>query len=41
MIDFKMKLPPADSKLNPEDVHSILEAEQVLEMMGSYVGVSD
>ena len=40
-ITLKMKLQSDSVALNPEDVHIILEAEQVLEIKGSYVKVAD
>ena len=40
-ITLRMQLQSVDTTLNPEDIHIILEAEQVLEIKGSYVRVAD
>ena len=40
-ITLKMQLPSVDLNANPDDCHIVLEAEQVLEIKGSYVRVAD
>ena len=40
-ITLKMQLPTVDLNANPDDCHIVLEAEQVLEIKGSYVRVAD
>lgn len=40
-ITLKMQLPADSKNVNPEDVHIVLEAEQVLEIRGTYVRVGD
>ena len=40
-ITLKMDLQTAELERNPEDCHIVLEAEQVLEIKGSYVRVAD
>jgi len=40
-ITLKMDLQTAEPERNPEDCHIVLEAEQVLEIKGSYVRVAD
>jgi hypothetical protein len=40
-ITLKMQLPAESKNVNPEDVHLVLQAEQVLEIRGTYVRVGD
>ena len=40
-ITLQMKLQTANQDYNPDDCHIVLEAEQVLEIKGSYVRVAD
>ena len=40
-ITLRMQLQEGEPERNPEDCHIILEAEQVLEIKGSYVRVAD
>jgi len=40
-ITLKMQLQTERPTYNPDDVHIVLEAEQILEIKGSYVRVAD
>jgi len=40
-ITLKMLMQSQDTTRNPEDIHLVLEAEQVLEIRGTYVLVKD
>ena len=40
-ITLKMQLQTEKPTYNPDDVHIVLEAEQILEIKGSYVRVAD